>query len=75
MKKLRKLSINPEKVIKNEELINLRGGYGEYGGYDNEDPTYTCTADNLQGQTHEFTSSNADLLNSWCNFWSAAPDT
>jgi len=29
MKKLRKLSINSEKLIKNEELVNLRGGYGE----------------------------------------------
>ena len=28
MKKLKKLIINPEKVIKNEELVNLRGGYG-----------------------------------------------
>jgi len=27
MKKLGKLSINPEKVIKNDELMNLRGGY------------------------------------------------
>lgn len=27
MKKLGKLSINPEKVIQNEELVNLRGGY------------------------------------------------
>ncbi len=27
MKKLGKLSINPEKLMKNEELINLRGGY------------------------------------------------
>lgn len=27
MKKLGKLSINSEKVMKNEELINLRGGY------------------------------------------------
>lgn len=26
MKKLGKLTINPEKVIKNEELVNLRGG-------------------------------------------------
>jgi len=30
MKKLGKITINPEKVIKNEELINLRGG--TYGG-------------------------------------------
>jgi hypothetical protein len=29
MKILKKLSINPEKVIKNDELVNLRGGgYG-----------------------------------------------
>ena len=28
MKKIGKLSINPEKVIKNEELVNLKGGYG-----------------------------------------------
>lgn len=28
MKKLGKLSINPEKLMKSEELVNLRGGYG-----------------------------------------------
>lgn len=33
MKKIGKLTINPEKVIKNEELVNLRGGYG-YGDCD-----------------------------------------
>jgi hypothetical protein len=27
MKKLGKLSINPEKLIENQELVNLRGGY------------------------------------------------
>ncbi len=31
MKTIGKLSINPEKVIKNEELVNLRGGYGGGG--------------------------------------------
>jgi len=30
MKKIGKIIINPEKVIKNEELVNLRGG--DYGG-------------------------------------------
>ncbi len=29
MKKLTKLGISPEKIMKNEELINLKGGYGE----------------------------------------------
>ena len=28
MKKLSKLSISREKIMKNEELINLQGGYG-----------------------------------------------
>ena len=28
MKKLSKLSFNLNKVMKNEELVNLRGGYG-----------------------------------------------
>lgn len=28
MKKLNRLYINPEKVMKNDELITLRGGYG-----------------------------------------------
>lgn len=28
MKKLNKLNINCEKIMKNEELITLRGGYG-----------------------------------------------
>ena len=33
MKKIGKISINPEKVIKNEELVNLKGGgYGEDPG-------------------------------------------
>jgi hypothetical protein len=27
MKRLGKLTINPEKLIKNEELVNLKGGY------------------------------------------------
>jgi hypothetical protein len=27
MKKLNKLQINPEKIMKNEELVTLRGGY------------------------------------------------
>ena len=29
MKKLEKLTINPQKIIKDEELVNLRGG--DYG--------------------------------------------
>ena len=32
MKKLGKLSINVDKIMKNEELVNLRGGEGYYDG-------------------------------------------
>lgn len=31
MKKLGKLTISPEKIMKNKELINLQGGYGDPG--------------------------------------------
>lgn len=41
MKKLRKLSINPEKVIRNEELVNLKGGY--------EGTAYCCCWDDYPG--------------------------
>lgn len=30
MKKLGKLQINPNRLMKNEELMTLRGGYGSY---------------------------------------------
>ena len=33
MKKLGSLKINTEKLIKNEDLITLRGGYGQYSCY------------------------------------------
>jgi hypothetical protein len=33
MKKLGKLSISPEKIMKNEDLINLQGGYGDHWVY------------------------------------------
>ncbi len=38
MKKLGKLSINVDKIIKNEELVNLKGG--DYYGYGLD--TYYC---------------------------------
>ncbi len=33
MRKLGKLTISPEKIMKNEELINLQGGYGDHWVY------------------------------------------
>jgi hypothetical protein len=40
MKKLGKLQINPERLMKNEELLVLRGGYGGSGW---------CTCRNYEG--------------------------
>jgi len=59
MKKLGKLSINPEKLIKNDELVNLRGGYeGGYGsqkiwncycGFETGTPTFEiCAGDTVE---------------------------
>jgi len=45
MKKLGKLTINPEKVIKNDELVNLRGGYGGGG-------SITCQCRDALGTVH-----------------------
>ncbi|MGV8137958.1 MAG: hypothetical protein AB2L20_22335 [Mangrovibacterium sp.] len=42
MKKLGKLSINPEKLMKNEELVNLKGGYGQSGSY------WICDCDGVE---------------------------
>jgi hypothetical protein len=33
MKKLGKLQINPDRLMKNEELMTLKGGYGSYECY------------------------------------------
>ena len=48
IKKLSELQINSEKLIKNEELMNLRGGYGSVGCSCQQDGNVLCsgTADN-----------------------------
>jgi len=30
MKTIQKFKINPQKIINNEELVNLKGGYGDH---------------------------------------------
>ncbi len=50
MKKLNKLQINKEKLMKNEELITLRGGY-----------TWHCTVQGLPDLTF-----SSDCLNDTC---------
>lgn len=56
MKKLGKISINPEKVIKNEELVNLKGG-----GY-----TITCT-----GGLDEYYCECLDSVGTWVGCYSS----
>jgi hypothetical protein len=60
MKKLNKLIINPEKVIKNEELVNLRGGY--------DGAPYCCrTIGKSPESIHCW--DDWDYLSSWCYVW------
>lgn len=69
MKKLSKLKINPEKLMKNEELLTLRGGYG--GTYSCYKEGYTSACYKLLG-TYNTTDCNAawdicrTLYNGWC---------
>ena len=53
MKKLGKLSISPEKIMKNEELINLQGGY---------DGAYLCRCGFTGGYTTDCISVSAPSL-------------
>jgi len=45
MKKLGKLTIDAEKMIKNKELVNLKGGYGGGG-------SITCECKDSSGYVH-----------------------
>ena len=42
MKTLGKLKINSEKLLKNEELVNLKGGYGSSGDCTATDKITAC---------------------------------
>ena len=61
MKNFGKLSINPAKAMRDEELLNLRGGE-QYA-------TRCCYASGTTQGTVSFCSDNPDLLNAWANFW------
>lgn len=50
MKKIGKLLINPEKVIKNEELVNLKGGNYSVCVCCTEDGTGNCISEWFQAQ-------------------------
>jgi hypothetical protein len=62
MKKIGKLSINPEKVIKNEELVNLRGG--SYGG--TCDGVVTCS-----GGNSAYFCACLSAVGAWCGCYSS----
>ncbi|MGI6323039.1 MAG: hypothetical protein ACOXZO_06955 [Bacteroidales bacterium] len=47
MKKLNKLQINPEKVMKNEELVTLRGGYDDVGCNPEDPGQIPCFCDGI----------------------------
>lgn len=65
MKKLGKLSINPDRVMKNEELVNLRGGYSGYGDTcPSGTQVYTCSCTGTAGLWAGCYSSSCDAMDS-----------
>jgi len=58
MKKLGKLSISPEKIMKNEELINLKGGYAGL-----------CCTRTKNGESHIFCHHSEPVMDSWVHAW------
>ena len=61
MKKIGKLQVNPEKLMKNEELLCLKGGYGGY---------VTCrTASNEICYSGSIDSCSDEDINWACYFW------
>ena len=60
MKKLGRLSINPDRLMKDEELVSLKGGYpGQI----------CCTASGTTQGTVSYCG-DPDIMESWYNFWS-----
>jgi len=55
MKKIGKITINPDKVIKNEELVNLRGGYD-----------MLCTGFSCSGWEKDFYCECVNSVGAWC---------
>ncbi len=64
MKKLRKLLIKPEKILKNEELVFLKGG-----SYEGEcDGVITCGSG-----TYPFYCACLSAIGAWCGCYSSEP--
>jgi hypothetical protein len=69
MKKIGKLSINLEKVIKNEELVNLRGGYYGSGDCPSGQTKYICQCSPGVGTWTGCYSSQSkanEAISEWC---------
>ena len=54
MKRLNRLQINPERLIKNEDLIVLRGGYGGGAACSCRIGTNTCWSDMVDNCGREY---------------------
>ena len=61
MKKIGKLAINAEKVIKNEALVNLRGGYSYCICYITWNDGTQTTTSGLCGTSSDCTTCGKDL--------------
>jgi len=63
MKKLGKLQINPEKLMKNEELLTLRGGYGDVACACKKDGITLCS------EMVENCGTEYGSCKQWCNYY------
>jgi hypothetical protein len=64
MKKLGKLQINPEKVMKNKELMTLRGGYGDVACACKIGTTVLCSTEMVENCDEGYGS-----CKEWCNYY------
>ena len=65
MKKLNKLQINHEKLMNNDELLALRGGYGDVACACKKDGITLCTGDDSVNNCGDGYGS----CKQWCNYY------
>ena len=67
MKKLNKLQINSEKLMKNDELVTLRGGYGNGGWLTCRKNGVICWSASIDSCTYA-----RSVCNDLCGAWTEA---
>lgn len=66
MKILRNLNIDPNRVVSEDQLLNLKGGEALI--------TYCCYVYSDYSGLQQFCSENMELLEAWRDFWDVSYD-